>query len=92
MTELLSMKEIRKLDSTCKKKKQFIGRFVSEGFADRSCIYIIADETKTKYVLKFVWGETVNPIWGHQVKMPKADIEALINGRDEIETIFPRRN
>ncbi len=92
MTDLLSINEILQLDIACKKKNQYIGRFVSEGFTDRSCIYIVADETKTKYLLKFVWGETVNPMWGHQVKLPKADIEASINGRDKIETIFPRRN
>ncbi len=86
------LKLLQELDLACKKKNQFIGRFVSVGFTDRTCLYVVADETPKKYLLRFAWGETVHPDWGHEIKLAKSKVRVMIEGRDYIQTIFPPRN
>lgn len=85
-------KEIEKLDLACKKKNQFIGRYVRNGFTDRVCLYIIVDETPRKYLLRFAWGESPNPYWGREIKLFKKKVEEMVLGRDYLEEIFSRRD
>ncbi len=86
------LKLLQELDLACKKKKQFIGRFVSVGFTDRTALYVVVDETPKKYILRFALGESIYPDWGIETKLFKTEVEELILGRDYIETIFPPRN
>lgn len=85
-------KLLKELDLACKKKHQFIGRFVFNGFAGRQAVYLIVDETPQKYLLRFVLGESPNPNWGREIKLYKNKVEKMIRGRDKIEKIFPIRN
>lgn len=85
-------KLLQELDIACKKKKQFIGRFVSVGFTDRTALYVVVDETPKKYLLRFAWGESLNPSWGSEIKLNKKEVEEMIKGRDSIELIFPNKN
>lgn len=83
------LKVLQDLDFKCKENNQIIGRFISVGFADRKCLYVVVDETSSKYLLRFAWGESVHPDYGTEIKLNKKEVEEMILGRDHIETIFP---
>lgn len=83
------LKILRDLDIKCKEKNQIIGRFISVGFADRKCFYVVVDETSNKYLLRFALGESVHPDWGNEIKLAKNKVQQMITGRDNIEAIFP---
>lgn len=82
---------LQELDLVCKKKKQFIGRYVSVGFTDRTALYVVVEETPKKYLLRFAWGESQYPDWGDEIRLYKKNVEDMIFGRDFIETVFPKK-
>lgn len=86
------LKLLRELDLACKRQKQIIGRFVSNGFTDRQALYVVVDESPKKYLLRFAWGESPNPNWGREIKLSKKEVQEMILGRDKLETLFPIRN
>ncbi len=85
------LKVLEDLDFECKEKNQFIGRYVSIGFTDRICLYVVVDETPKKYLLRFAWGESVHPEWGQEITLSKNKVQQMIIGRDYLETIFPSK-
>lgn len=85
-------KILQDLDLKCKQQNQIIGRYILVGFADRKCLYVVVDESANKYLLRFAIGESVFPDWGNEINLPKNKVEEMINGRDTIENIFPKRN
>lgn len=85
------LKLLQDLDLKCKEKNQFIGRSIYIGFADRKCLYVVVDETPTKYLLRFALGESVHPEWGQEIKLSKNKVQQMITGRDNIEAIFPTK-
>ena len=64
---------------------------ITKSFADRKAFYQIEDETQRKYVLNWVLGESAYPDWGGQVKLAKAKVKAMIDGRDHFEDIIKER-
>lgn len=87
-------KRFRKLieiDRHQKLVNEYVFRYIFKSFADRKAFYQIVDETPRKYIIKWVLGESPYPDWGLEVKLPKKNVQDLINGRDHFEEFINQR-
>lgn len=83
--------EIKEIDEFQKERGEFYCRYITKSFADRKAFYQICEETPRKYILKWILGEDPYPGWGVEVKLPKKEVQKMIEGRDYFENIIKER-
>lgn len=81
-------------DTAAKKKKQLVGRYVSQPWADGRAYYQIVKENKKTVKMEVVTGigdDWVIPYWGESPTIDKKFAIDEIYRRDELEKMFPKR-
>lgn len=78
-------------DADAKKKKQLVGRYVSQPFADGRAYYKIIKENKKTVKMEVVTGigdDWVLPYWGETPTIDKQFAIDTIKSRDALSKIF----
>ena len=84
-------KRLEKVDEVQREKGDYNYRYITMGFADRTAYYQIIEETPRKYILGWVLGESPYPDWGSVVKLPKKEVQKMIDGRDHFADMIKER-